>query len=159
MSASQGQWIVSTYAIFLAGFLMLTGRCADLYGRHRFFVAGLALFTTASFLGGLARDGTFLIAMRALAGVRCGARQPGGARDRALDVSGRSAALARDRAVGNDRQRRHCRGHALWRRARAVSRLALGALRERALRHRHPRVARRSSSPATAARRFDRNST
>ena len=30
MTAAQGQWIVSTYAIFLAGFLMLTGRCADL---------------------------------------------------------------------------------------------------------------------------------
>lgn len=69
MSASQGQWIVSTYAIFLAGFLMLTGRCADLYGRHRFFIAGLVLFTTASFLGGLARDGTFLITMRALQGL------------------------------------------------------------------------------------------
>ncbi len=69
MSAVQGQWIVSTYAIFLAGFLMLTGRCADLYGRYRFFVAGLVLFTVASFLGGLARDGTFLITMRALQGL------------------------------------------------------------------------------------------
>ncbi len=69
MSAGQGQWIVSTYAIFLAGFLMLTGRCADLYGRYRFFIAGLVLFTAASFLGGLARDGTFLITMRALQGL------------------------------------------------------------------------------------------
>ncbi|MGB8520969.1 MAG: MFS transporter [Candidatus Tumulicola sp.] len=69
MSAVQGQWIVSTYAIFLAGFLMLTGRCADLYGRYRFFIAGLVLFTVASFLGGLARDGTFLITMRALQGL------------------------------------------------------------------------------------------
>lgn len=68
MSAGQGQWIVSTYAIFLAGFLMLTGRCADLYGRYRFFVWGLVIFTAASFLGGLARDGTFLIAMRAVQG-------------------------------------------------------------------------------------------
>jgi len=69
LTASQGQWIVSTYAIFIAGFLMLTGRCADLYGRYRFFVAGLAIFTVASFLGGLARDGTFLIAMRAVQGL------------------------------------------------------------------------------------------
>ncbi len=69
MSASQGQWIVSTYAIFLAGFLMLTGRCADLYGRYRFFIAGLVLFTVASFAGGFARDGTFLITMRALQGL------------------------------------------------------------------------------------------
>lgn len=69
MNASQGQWIVSTYAIFLAGFLMLTGRCADIYGRFRFFVAGLLLFTIASFLGGLAPNGTFLIAMRGLQGL------------------------------------------------------------------------------------------
>jgi MFS family permease len=69
LSGSQGQWIVSTYAIFLAGFLMLTGRCADLYGRYRFFVVGLCVFTTASLLGGLARDGTFLIAMRAVQGI------------------------------------------------------------------------------------------
>ncbi len=59
LSASQGQWIVSTYAIVLAGFLMLTGRCADLYGRFRFFIAGLLLFTPASFLGGMAQNGVF----------------------------------------------------------------------------------------------------
>jgi EmrB/QacA subfamily drug resistance transporter len=69
LSAGQGQWIVSTYAIFLAGFLMLTGRCADLYGRYRFFITGLVIFTAASLLGGLARDGAFLIAMRAVQGL------------------------------------------------------------------------------------------
>jgi EmrB/QacA subfamily drug resistance transporter len=69
MTASQGQWIVSTYAIFLAGFLMLTGRCADIYGRFRFFVWGLVIFTAASFLGGMAPNGSVLIAMRALQGL------------------------------------------------------------------------------------------
>jgi EmrB/QacA subfamily drug resistance transporter len=69
MSAAQGQWIVSTYAIILAGFLMLTGRCADLYGRFRFFIAGLALFTVGSFLGGIAHDGALLIAMRGVQGL------------------------------------------------------------------------------------------
>ena len=69
MSASQGQWIVSTYAIFLAGFLMLTGRCADIYGRYKFFVVGLTIFTVASFFGGLAPNGIVLIAMRALQGL------------------------------------------------------------------------------------------
>jgi EmrB/QacA subfamily drug resistance transporter len=68
LSVTQGQWIVSTYAIFLAGFLMLTGRCADIYGRYRFFVAGLIVFTIASLLGGLANSGTMLVAMRALQG-------------------------------------------------------------------------------------------
>ncbi|HTA39729.1 MAG TPA: MFS transporter, partial [Candidatus Acidoferrales bacterium] len=69
LSASQGQWIVSTYAIFLAGFLMLTGRCADLYGRYKFFVIGLALFTVGSLAGGLAQNGAMLIAMRAVQGL------------------------------------------------------------------------------------------
>jgi EmrB/QacA subfamily drug resistance transporter len=69
MSAEQGQWVISTYAIFLAGFLMLTGRCADLYGRYRFFIAGLIVFTLASLLGGLATSGTMLIAMRAVQGL------------------------------------------------------------------------------------------
>ncbi len=69
LSASQGQWIVSTYAIVLAGFLMLAGRCADLYGRFRFFIAGLLLFTLASFLGGMAQSGVFLICMRGLQGL------------------------------------------------------------------------------------------
>lgn len=69
MSASQGQWVISTYAIFLAGFLMLTGRCADIYGRYRFFVVGVVLFTVASLLGGLAQSGTMLIVMRALQGL------------------------------------------------------------------------------------------
>ncbi|HKE36721.1 MAG TPA: MFS transporter [Candidatus Baltobacteraceae bacterium] len=69
MTAAQGQWIVSTYAIFLAGFLMLTGRCADIFGRFRFFVAGLTIFTLASLVGGLSRSGTMLITMRALQGL------------------------------------------------------------------------------------------
>lgn len=68
LRATQGQWIVSTYAIFLAGFLMLTGRCADIFGRYRFFVAGLIVFAVASLLGGLARSGAMLIAMRAVQG-------------------------------------------------------------------------------------------
>jgi EmrB/QacA subfamily drug resistance transporter len=69
MRASQGQWIVSTYAMFLAGFLMLTGRCADIYGRYRFFIAGLVIFTVASFVGGMAQSGAMLITMRALQGL------------------------------------------------------------------------------------------
>lgn len=69
MSAAQGQWIISTYAIFLAGFLMLTGRCADIFGRFRFFVVGLIVFTGASLAGALAHDGAMLIGMRALQGL------------------------------------------------------------------------------------------
>jgi EmrB/QacA subfamily drug resistance transporter len=69
LGASQGQWIVSTYAIFLAGFLMLTGRCADIYGRRHFFFSGLIVFTLGSLLGGLAGNAATLIAMRAVQGL------------------------------------------------------------------------------------------
>jgi EmrB/QacA subfamily drug resistance transporter len=69
MTTTQGQWIVSTYAIFLAGFLMLTGRCADIFGRFRFFVIGLIVFTIGSLLGGLAQSGAVLVAMRAVQGL------------------------------------------------------------------------------------------
>ncbi|MGA8575091.1 MAG: MFS transporter [Candidatus Cybelea sp.] len=96
MSASQGQWIVSTYAIFLAGFLMLTGRCADIYGRFRFFIAGLLVFTLASFLGGLAPNGAVLIAMRALQGLGAALVNPAAL---AIVLSMFPAGPARSRAV------------------------------------------------------------
>jgi MFS family permease len=76
LSVTAGQWIVSTYAIFLAGFLMLTGRCADIYGRYRFFVAGLIVFTIASLLGGLANSGAMLVAMRAVQGLGAALANP-----------------------------------------------------------------------------------
>lgn len=96
MSASQGQWIVSTYAIFLAGFLMLTGRCADIYGRYRFFIIGLVIFTFASFLGGFARNGTFLIAMRALQGLGAALVNPAAL---AIVLSMFESSAARSRAI------------------------------------------------------------
>lgn len=76
MQTAQGQWIVSTYAIFLAGFLMLTGRCADIYGRYRFFIIGLIVFTVASLLGGMARSGATLIGMRAVQGLGAALANP-----------------------------------------------------------------------------------
>ncbi len=48
------QWVVSSYSIAFGGFLLLGGRMADLFGRRRVFVAGLALFTLASLVGGFA---------------------------------------------------------------------------------------------------------
>jgi MFS family permease len=96
MNAAQGQWIVSTYAIFLAGFLMLTGRCADLYGRFWFFIAGLALFTAGSLLGGIAHDGTFLIAMRGVQGLGAAMVNPAAL---AIVLSMFPAGEARSRAI------------------------------------------------------------
>src|SRR5215218_9254446 len=42
------QWVVTAYALTFGGFLLLGGRAADLLGRRRIFMAGLALFTAAS---------------------------------------------------------------------------------------------------------------
>ncbi|MEV0251042.1 MFS transporter [Nocardia sp. NPDC050712] len=62
------QWVVSAYAIFFGGLLLLGGRSADLLGRRRIFVLGLVLFGGASLLGGAAGTTTALIAARALQG-------------------------------------------------------------------------------------------
>ncbi len=63
------QWVISAYALTFGGFLMLGGRAADLFGRRRVFVAGLALFSVASLAGGFARTAWVLVASRALQGV------------------------------------------------------------------------------------------
>src|SRR5438876_3086115 len=63
------QWVISAYAIIFGGALLLGGRLADLLGRRRLFVAGLALFATASLLCGLAWSESSLIAFRAVQGL------------------------------------------------------------------------------------------
>src|SRR3989449_11420384 len=63
------QWIVTAYAIIFGGVLLLGGRLADLLGRRRLFIAGVALFTVASLLDGLAWSEGSLIAFRALQGL------------------------------------------------------------------------------------------
>jgi EmrB/QacA subfamily drug resistance transporter len=63
------QWVISVYAILFGGALLLGGRLADLLGRRRLFVAGLALFTASSLLCGLAWSEASLIAFRALQGL------------------------------------------------------------------------------------------
>jgi EmrB/QacA subfamily drug resistance transporter len=63
------QWVISAYAIMFGGALLLGGRLADLLGRRRLFLAGLALFTASSLLCGLAWSEASLIAFRALQGL------------------------------------------------------------------------------------------
>jgi EmrB/QacA subfamily drug resistance transporter len=69
MSTSSLQWVVSAYVLGYGGFLLLGGRAADLLGRRRVFLIALGVFVVASMLGGLADDGTFLIATRFVKGV------------------------------------------------------------------------------------------
>ena len=63
------QWVVSAYAIFFGGTLLLGGRLADLLGRRRLFIGGLLLFAASSLLCGIAWSETSLIAFRALQGL------------------------------------------------------------------------------------------
>ena len=63
------QWVVTAYVLFTGGLLLLGGRAADLFGRRRTFLSGLAVFTSASLASGLAGSPEVLIASRAAQGL------------------------------------------------------------------------------------------
>jgi EmrB/QacA subfamily drug resistance transporter len=75
---SQGdlQWVVSAYVLAFAGFLLLAGRMADLFGRRRLFLAGLGLFGAASLVCGLAPNAAVLLVGRALQGLGAATTAP-----------------------------------------------------------------------------------
>jgi EmrB/QacA subfamily drug resistance transporter len=62
------QWVVTAYVLFTGGLLLLGGRAADMLGRRRILLAGLAVFTLASLASGLASSPGMLIASRAAQG-------------------------------------------------------------------------------------------
>jgi len=68
-SAANLQWVITAYAIAFGGFLLLGGRAADLLGRRRVFMVGVALFTIASLVCGLSTSDGMLIAARAVQGL------------------------------------------------------------------------------------------
>lgn len=69
MGPAELQWVVNAYTIVFAGFLLLGGRTADLFGRKRMFLTGLTVFTVASLVGGFAPNAGTLIAARAVQGL------------------------------------------------------------------------------------------
>jgi EmrB/QacA subfamily drug resistance transporter len=69
LSVAGLEWVVSSYLLTLAGLLLVGGRLADVYGRRRLFLLGLAVFTLSSLAAGLAGSGGALIAARAVQGV------------------------------------------------------------------------------------------
>jgi len=69
LSVSGLEWVVSSYLLTLAGLLLVGGRLADVYGRRRMYLAGLAIFTVSSLAAGLAGSGGVLIASRAIQGI------------------------------------------------------------------------------------------
>ena len=68
-SLASAQWIVNAYLLLLSAMVLVGGAAADLYGRRRIFVLGIAVFTTASITCGLSPNITSLVASRAIQGV------------------------------------------------------------------------------------------
>lgn len=94
------QWVATAFALSAAGLTLLMGRVADLFGRRRMFLAGIALLGASSLAGGLAESPGVLIGARALQGVATAIVTPaalslltttfpeGPRRDRALGLNG-----------------------------------------------------------------------
>src|SRR4051795_10363645 len=68
-SSSSLAWVVNAYLIAFGGLLLLAGRLGDLMGRRRVFLGGLAVFTAASLLCGLAQSQAVLVTARFLQGI------------------------------------------------------------------------------------------
>jgi EmrB/QacA subfamily drug resistance transporter len=96
-SAASVQWVVTGYAIAFGGLLILGGRIADLYGRRRMFLIGLAVFTAASLAGGLARDPVLLVASRVVQGGGAALVAPAAL---SLIITGFPEGPRRSRAIG-----------------------------------------------------------
>ncbi|MBT2535830.1 MFS transporter [Arthrobacter sp. ISL-69] len=94
------QWIATSFALCAAGFTLFFGRVADLFGRKRLFIAGMALLGIGSLVGGLATDPGVLLAARVAQGLATAAVTPaalsllttsfpeGPLRDKALGLNG-----------------------------------------------------------------------
>jgi EmrB/QacA subfamily drug resistance transporter len=67
--AASTQWIVNAYLLLLGALVLVGGSAADLYGRRRIFLVGIAVFTAASVACGLSPDVTVLIVSRAVQGL------------------------------------------------------------------------------------------
>src|SRR3989449_3372287 len=63
------QWIIDAYTLTFASFMLTGGALGDLYGRKRFFMAGLVVFTLGSLLCGLSGSTSELVAFRAVQGL------------------------------------------------------------------------------------------
>ncbi len=68
-SMSSAQWVVNSYVLTFAGFLLLGGRAADIFGRRRVYLSGLGVFVIASIGAGFAATGGQIVAVRALQGI------------------------------------------------------------------------------------------
>lgn len=91
-------WVIDTYSLTFGGLLLLGGRAGDVFGRRRMLIIGLAVFTAASLVGGLATSPSWLLVARAVQGMGAAMASPstlslisaifdeGPARNRALGI-------------------------------------------------------------------------
>jgi EmrB/QacA subfamily drug resistance transporter len=91
------QWIATAFALPAAGFTLLAGRAADLLGRRRLFLAGMAVLGVASLVGGLATSPGVLLAARVFQGLATAVVTPAGL---ALLTTAFPEGPARQRALG-----------------------------------------------------------
>ncbi|MDQ1676262.1 MAG: hypothetical protein QOC93_1406 [Actinomycetota bacterium] len=90
-------WVVNAYTLAFGGLLLLGGRAGDLLGRRKVFVAGVAVFTVASLIGGLVTNPTGMIFARVLQGVGAAIASPTAL---SLITTTFPAGAARNRAMG-----------------------------------------------------------
>jgi EmrB/QacA subfamily drug resistance transporter len=69
MSAVLLGWVATCFLLSSAALLIPFGRLADIYGRKKIFICGMALFTVSSFLGGIANSAILLIVYRVIQGI------------------------------------------------------------------------------------------
>ncbi|MFC9648203.1 MULTISPECIES: MFS transporter [unclassified Streptomyces] len=97
LSGTGLQWVLNAYSIAFAGFMLLGGRAADLFGRKAMFLTGLTVFTLASLAGGLAQEGWQLLAARAVQGLGAAVLAPA---TLTILTSAVPEGVARTRAIG-----------------------------------------------------------
>jgi EmrB/QacA subfamily drug resistance transporter len=88
------QWVVTAYVLFTGGLLLLGGKAADLIGRRPVFLAGLAVFTAASLVSGLAQSPAMLVAARAAQGLGAAMLTPAALSIVTTSYSGRQRTVA-----------------------------------------------------------------
>jgi hypothetical protein len=127
-SATGLSWVQSAYTLAFGGLLLLGARAGDILGRRRMYMTGLAIFTAASMVAGLAQSTAWLLAARALQGVGA-----------AILAPSTLALLTTSFSEGTERTRADVRGHRQhWHQHRTRSRrhphgcalLALRVLRQ-----------------------------
>ena len=76
IGVSELEWVVTGYALSFAVLMLTGGKLADMFGRRRIFLIGLAVFTVSSLFCGLAGTAELLIAARVVQGVGAALMMP-----------------------------------------------------------------------------------